>query len=578
MKRTIIFVFALVSCMMAVAAPVDRKVAASVAERYFSEKSVSLVLEEQSFYVFNNPDGGWAIISGDDCTVPVLAHGDGRFDVKDMPPNMKYWMDGIRKNIAVARQKGIAPSKDVKLKWSPSTRLPRMASSQKLLQTAAWGQWSPYNLACPRYNGSASVTGCVATAMAIVLRYNQWPERGTGTIPSYKTETNNISVAAKNIDGYTYDWSAMPLTDGSSVLWTSVQKTAVSDLMAHCGAMVQMDYDPEGSGAYSCDIVPALVKYMSYSPDAVELFRSNYSNAEWFRMIRAEIDSDHPIIYGGSDTQGSGGHQFVCDGYNSNNEIHINWGWGGQYNAWYAVCYLGDTSSSGVDGVFSFEDSAIFGLRKADGSASSSVQELLLYTSGSAHGITISSGTVAKGSQFSLNAGIIYNNDYYDAYNGKVKFALVGRDGAVKEFISGEQSISLSPGYGKSIDNISCSITADVVIGDRIKLYYQTGNGNWKPVGAENDFSGSGSFTVGSLGVYDITMIEIDPSLSAGQKYYPSLLFGHKIPKSIEWYYDGSVLSKEYVTLTSGTHDIKATVKYTDNSTETVRKTVILPE
>lgn len=595
MRKIITIVSVLCAGLVASANPVTKDAAQAIAQKYFSESSVNFVWdggaaatkagdEIPPFYVFSGSDGSWVMIAGDDCAVPVLAHGDGAFDVNNIPDNMAFWLKGIRSNINTARSEGIEASSEVKAKWQALPRTPRKASSQTLLTTAAWSQETPYNNACPTYNSKKCVTGCVATAMSIVLRYNQWPEYGTGTIPAYTTDSNGISVAAKNIDGYEYDWSSMPLTNGSSVSWTSAQKTAVSDLMAHCGAMVRMDYDPDGSGAMSCDIVEALATHMSYSPSAVELYRCNYSNDEWLDMIRAEIDSNHPIIYGGSDTGGNGGHQFVCDGYNSFNEIHINWGWGGAFNAWYAVCYLGDTKSSGVDGVFSDWDSAIFGLRPAGTGSEDFTQELFLCADTDIAGIELASGTIAKGESFYLDAGYILNNDFYKAYDGAVKFVLVDKSGAVKQSISSEEAISIDPideeGYydGLAIEDVECLISVDIALGDCIKLYYSTGDGSWKPVGYDQMMIEEDIPTVGALGAYDITMINVSQTLYDCQLYYPSLTFGHKAPASVTWYFDGSKVTKEYIKLTAGQHTLEADVIYSDSSTETIKKTLIVSQ
>ncbi len=605
MKRALFLTTLVCICNAAFAEPVDRTAAEAFAKKYFRSTDVDLVwdgtpaatkagAEDPALYVFNNPGGGWVVVAGDDCAVPVLAHGTGEFDATDMPDNMAAWLQHVADNIKAASSAGVGQTEEVKEKWKSAPDSRKMDGGQVLLQTAAWGQDAPYNNSCPVYNGGHCIVGCVATAMAIVLRYNGWPHYGTGTIPQYTSHNNSrIAVPAVNIDGYEYNWNNMPLTDArKDSTWTDAQKAAVADLMFHCGAMVKMGYEgPDvGSGADSYDIVQALSTYMSYSKHAMERYRSSYSNEEWFGMLKAELDADRPVIYGGYGPQ-RGGHQFVCDGYNSNKEVHINWGWGAKYNyGWYAVCYLGDLDNDPdrIENVYSRDDSAIFGLCPAESGESYRVKELFLMADSTYNGITLRSGTIAKNSTFRLDAGAVSNHDFLSNYSGgTAKFALVDKDGSVKEYISNDVSLSVNKASGSTfrktyLNNIECTITSDLELGDCIKLYYRN-DGIWWPMSADTQYRSSAP-TVGALGVFDVTMINADQNLAAGQQFYPSLTFGQKVPSSIVWYYDGSRLLPDHskltncyhVVLTSGSHIIKARITYTDNSTETIERELIV--
>lgn len=591
MKKILISLLALCAGIAASAEVVSRSEAEAVAKKHFASSKVTLVWDgtemmtkassgEPSFYVFNNSDGGWAIIAGDNCSEPILGYSaDGSFSSGNIPCNLKNWMAGVSANIEKARSAKATPHSSIRSKWNEVGQTTK-ATTQKHLTTASWGQDSPYNDQCPTYSGSKkAATGCVATAMAIVLRYNKWPEQGKGTIPAYTTGTKKINVTAKNIDGYKYDWDNMPLKYSSSA--SSTQKTAVANLMAQLGAMVEMDYDEE-SGAYSSDIVPALSTYMSYGANAVELYRANYSNTEWYNMIKAEIDANRPIIYGGQDINNDGGHQFVCDGYDSDGKIHINWGWDGEDEGWFAVSYLGDKAKVGY--IFSYYDSAIFGLAADKSGTSKDGYDLSLMSNDkvSEAGIMLASGTVGKGSSFALNVKYIINA-YGSAISSKVKFGLLNKDGELKEYISSEKNISISAAtsesYGStSLSNIACTITKDIAMGDYISLFYTDCNGNWLRMPGWNIKdtleSSYTSFCVDRFGVYDIAFINVPDNLATGNLLYFDLIPGQRLISDISWYYDGTANTKGYATVASGTHTIKAVVKYKDGGSETIQKVI----
>lgn len=593
--KKIFSIISILGCALfgAYASPVSQNDAQKTANAFFGSSNATLAMAEAqtkssvapAYYVFNNPNGGWVIIAGDDCCEPVLGFAQaGKFSSENLPSNFKSWMNGISKNVGKVRSAGLAPKTEIKTKWA-SVGATKATASQTVLQTASWGQGSPYYNNCPTYKSSKCATGCVATAMAIVLRYNQYPTSGTGTIPAYTTETNEISVAAITL-GTNYDWANMPLVYGSSA--TTAQKTAVATLMQHCGAMVQMDYDPEGSGAYSEDIIPALAKYMGYSKGAMELYRYNYSNADWFRMIKAEIDANRPMIYGGSDAtdlEYGGGHQFVLDGYNSDNMVHVNWGWDGEINGWYAVNYLGDSTN----GVYSYTDSGIFGLKPENG-ATSQMPEIALEAYDTMKGISLAGGTIAKGSTFTIDLGDICNYDYNNAYSGSIKVGLYDKDGKLKEYVSSEQTVSLDkaeaswysiePAY-TDIQGLSCKITETIALGDYLMAVYKGSDGSWLPLGGYSSDEATTNYdsqyeyyTLYKLGVFDLAYLNVPQTVTSGQVIYFDLVGSHKLPSTIVWYWDGNKNTNRFVKATSGKHTLKAVVTYSDSSTETVQQVI----
>jgi PKD repeat protein len=124
----------------------------------------------------------------------------------------------------------------------------------------------------------------------------------------------------------------------------SSTNTAVATLMYHCGVSVDMNYGVSGSGSYSWYVPNALINYFAYQNTAEIKFMADFTTTNWISMLKAELDASRPVQYSGID--GSFGHAFVCDGYNSSNQFHFNWGWSGSSNGYYAIGSLNPSGYS----------------------------------------------------------------------------------------------------------------------------------------------------------------------------------------------------------------------------------------
>ncbi len=199
------------------------------------------------------------------------------------------------------------------------------------LLSSTWAQSYPYNIHAPSCGGSRVPIGCVATAMAQVMRYHNYPP----AISADYTYTDssgscNGTYSASDAGLEDYQWENMLLSysGGSS----SAEDQAVAQLMFHCAVTVNMDFDSSGSGSYSHNVPPALRTYFNYNCDNVS-DRDYYSDTVWYSKINESLTLQRPAYYAFSST--SGGHAVVCDGCRSGNQLHINFGWGGSDNAWY---------------------------------------------------------------------------------------------------------------------------------------------------------------------------------------------------------------------------------------------------
>lgn len=289
------------------------------------------------FYVFNHASG-FVIISADDRCVPVLGYScNGSFRQEKLPANMANWLDNYRQEIQQALHSDAPANPENETLWKEliDGNLPQEADSKSddYLLTSTWEQGHGYNQYCPTMNGRHVVVGCVATAMAQIIRYHEFPTRGFGK-KSYAHVA--YGVQAVNFDTTDYDYSLMP--DHVSYYAPDEQIDMVSRLCYHCGVVVNMEYEhaghTSGSGAHTSK-VPEGLMYFGYT-DARHYIRTDINNDSlWVAMIHTEIDNRRPIEYSGFGD--GGGHAFVLDGYNHQNHYHFNWGWGGYCDGFYTL-------------------------------------------------------------------------------------------------------------------------------------------------------------------------------------------------------------------------------------------------
>ncbi len=203
------------------------------------------------------------------------------------------------------------------------------------LLTTAWSQLPPYMDKCPMYNGERCWPGCVAIAMAQVMRYWRYPTTRTGNHCYY------WSLGQKNLcadfASTTYDWANMP--DKATSTSPQAVKDAVATLCYHCGVALDTQYRPRGSppGPEYSTGSPygrALTKYLGYAYTRF-VERSDYGDSRWFDLLRDQISRGQPVLY--RIAYDGASHLVVLDGCDYPNLVHLNMGWGGGQNGWYAI-------------------------------------------------------------------------------------------------------------------------------------------------------------------------------------------------------------------------------------------------
>lgn len=298
-----------------------------------------------AYYVFNNDAGGFVIIAGDDAVTPVLGYtSTGSFDAKNLPDGLKDLLKSYERQIAALGDNYVANQTATRTAFT----------GEKLLKTAEWNQNAPFN----KYTPNNYVTGCVATAGAIVMKHHGYPAKGTGS-HSY---TWNGKTLSANFE-HTYDWASMPAKyDGTN----DAAFDGVAKLMAELGVAVEMQYNKDGSGASMEDLLTALKKYFGYSKYARLLAIADLGAEVWNDRLRAEIDANRPILYSAVDSN-KGGHSFVIDGY-KDESFSVNWGWGGYCDGFYRIGALNpETGGKPLGDQYNLSQSAVFSLQPSDG-------------------------------------------------------------------------------------------------------------------------------------------------------------------------------------------------------------------
>lgn len=291
------------------------------------------------FYVYNNGEnGGFVIVGGDEVAKEILAYvPQGHFDYEKAPDNVKWWLGEYDNQIEKANT-----NKTSYIISSSDNSLPTI---NPLLRTK-WGQNYPYNKYCPvSWTSEKTPTGCVATAMAQIIRYHEYPMKGRGYHEYEWMNVQTPTILAVDYNQSVYDYAAM--TDATFDLTGNGAEHQMSKLMFDCGVSVNMDYDMAGSGASIFPVPDALVTYFQYDNHTVLLDRGCFNESAWTQLVYNELANGRPVFYAGSNAVLSGGntvdnigHAFVCDGY-QDGYFHFNFGWNGNGDGFFklnAIC------------------------------------------------------------------------------------------------------------------------------------------------------------------------------------------------------------------------------------------------
>ena len=269
-----------------------------------------------AYYVFNAEDNnGFVIVAGDNRMKAILGYAEnGNLDQDNLPDNLKWLLDyyaQIANDLPADKNSSTLATTDSRAELKP-------------LVTTCWDQGAPYNVQCPTMNGQQTPTGCVATAMAQVINYFQWPINDIRSMADYTTNTRQLRV---------------PALPARKIGWYNMSDDEIAWLMRYCGQAVQMDYMPTESAARAIDIANALISVFNYSRTTSLVIRESYSDEKWEELIYNELSVGRPVIYNADEGEGKNGHSFIVHGY-KNGLFCVNWGWSGQCDGYFALTNL----------------------------------------------------------------------------------------------------------------------------------------------------------------------------------------------------------------------------------------------
>lgn len=441
-------------------------------------------------YIYNiGESDGFVIVSGDDNAYPVLGYADkGSIRTERMPPNLRNWLDFYEEEIGRVSQSGASASAEITQQWENLLTEAKMnISPGYLLSTANWDQMAPYNGLCPMDSTERSVTGCVATAMGILMKYHEWPERGKGKVAYTSNDKHLISETFST----TYNWSNMLHTynyKNGKPAWSDMEEKAVATLLYHCGAASYMQYSQEASAAYTHNAIIALIDNFRYDQEMYLACRDLYTTGEWHALMRTELNEGRPVMYGGSSEES--GHQFIVDGYTDNRYYHINWGWNGLANGYYLLSSLEPTwqgIGGSVDGAgFSMNQDAAIGLQP-EISGSTPNHEMYFYETGKRdyYGIyTKTQDKIIRDKPFDLCFTELCDYGMRD-FEPLFAVFLEDRNYVVKDTLLIFQYNGVLEGYYVMWEEqgIPMKTTLPVEEGDKIRMFYSSNEGkSWKPV------------------------------------------------------------------------------------------------
>jgi hypothetical protein len=372
LTKHLIMLMAIAISNLAISAPVSVEKAKTVAFNFIKNvdsqiSSLDLVYtRHDAFYVFGS-QSAWVIVSAQDAILPILAYStESQFKVPEnyadttVGNNFWGWINVIEKQIRFVAENNISATDEIQNQWismsrgnnkSPTTVVPP-------LLTTTWNQDWPYNSMCPTDPwgpGGHVYAGCVAVAMAQIMKYHNWPSQGLG---SYGYTWQSYPYSGANFGTTTYNWANMP-NSISSV------NADVSTIIYHAGVATRSMWGSSSTGVVvTSNDNPMLTGFINYFKMAFStikyVLKSDYTDTDWHNLIQAELIANRPVYYRGD---GSLSHAWVCDGVDAGNYYHFNWGWGGSYNGYFALSNINPGGNN-----LSNNQHALVGIKPNDGS------------------------------------------------------------------------------------------------------------------------------------------------------------------------------------------------------------------
>lgn len=509
MKRLLLLLAIILGGLTLQAEPVDPVLARRVGEQFLKQWTgqkpvdwqVNLTLSESGtaalpegkgtitcYYLFRNQGGGFVLVAGDDRVQPILGYSlEGETpSISTMPAHVADWLHMYRDQIAFAIDQRLEADQETAAWWQRLKDGQEPSDDQALTSTvnplvaAKWDQSPHYNALAPFDNtyNQRTVAGCVATAMAMIMKYYSYPANGNG-FHSYTHEKYGLQSA--NFGATTYNYAAMP----NSVNSPNAQ---VATLMYHCGVAVDMMFGvgaTGGSGAYVISTKSpvqhcaeyAFRTYFGYKPSLQGVERASYSQTQWINLLKSELDASRPVYYAGFGS--GGGHAFLCDGYDANNFFHFNWGWSGNFDGYFTVNALNPSGvgTGGGSGGYNSGQQAIVGLEpltQSDPDPGPSSFNLALNSP-----VSVSGNPVQYGQGFSVTTN--FANLGSNNFAGDYCAAVFDEEYNFIDFVEIKTGLTLQAGFTYT-NNLTFSTAGllSLVPGDYfVAMFYRPSGGEW---------------------------------------------------------------------------------------------------
>lgn len=355
MKKSSLFLGLLLwICCTALSQTVTINEATIVCRRFLSEKGIqtpekalSTILQETIaddngtavLYRFSIGDKGFVIVSASKATPPILAYSlDQNFEL--IPP-VKDLFHLYKNEICFAEKSKLPAKPKAAAQWNhflSSDFVPQNSKNIVTgpLLTTTWNQNKFYNTYCPWDADAGSYydwrvpNGCVALASAQIMNYHRYPQHGVGAVSYFPQGYPRQTVYFSQ---HTYHWDAM--TDEPTNYANEIAKLAY-----HFGVAIQMAYTSDGSGAQTDDAKNHFAQTFGYDQSITAYYRGNYLDtvvAQYIKILENELDAHRPIYYSGCTSSFNSCHAYVVDGYDDADRFHVNFGWGGSANGYYAI-------------------------------------------------------------------------------------------------------------------------------------------------------------------------------------------------------------------------------------------------
>ena len=495
MKRITTLLLFCVLVMLGYAGPVSRNEALQTAKDYLQKKRYSrghnstasdLVLAYEClpkstrglgvssplYYIFNvGSEGGFVVVSGDDRMTPILGDVEqGSFAESEIHAGMRWWMQALEQTMLDRTHSDIEDcgkylldvSSDIKAEVAPMVKV-------------QWGQDVPHNGLCPMdsVHGKRSLVGCTAVAIAQVLSKWRYPAHATGKI-NYTTYLHQYQIR-EDLSDYTFEWDKMMDYYGyDESIGSEESRKAVAKLMYACGVSVYMDYCGYASGATI--VATDLERHFDLDEGCNSVDRIFFTKAEWDQLIKKELSAGRPVIYGGysMDT----GHSFVCDGYNKEGLFHINWGWCGSLDGYFALAELNSAVESGgaptdETGNFNLDQDVVYGIQPK-GDEGVAVEPLMYFNDVAAQSCT-SRGKVS----FAVKHICTDGNGFF----GEVALGVYDKDNLFVGIVGGGYAVDVIEGEFYDNLNFTGALPQKVKNGTyTVRPVCKTDNGEYRPM------------------------------------------------------------------------------------------------